>query len=316
MIRRIPTSAADLLRGYVPPAPQALPPSNNGLADILAGLARPKPPADAIATYLASIQDGRSPFGSLAPSVPPTPSVDSLTRYYLTTPAATLLGSLPPTPAVRYAPVKRRAYFAFKYSDVMRVNNVRQAWKIDHPDSGIMRSFYDSSLWEDRKLESDTSLKELMRGAVRYTSAVCVLIGTDTWSSRWVKYEIARSVIDKRGLLAVHLNGLNHNQRKQPDPLGFNVLHHLGVYKSSTGNFYLCEKSLVIVNYLTGQREWQWQQYQDYTLAVPLPRYLAEPSVGIVMPLSSGTEEYDFVAQDGHKNIGAWIDRAAQRAGR
>jgi hypothetical protein len=30
--------------------------------------------------------------------------------------------------------IKRRAYFAFHYEDIMRVNNVRNAWKIDHPD--------------------------------------------------------------------------------------------------------------------------------------------------------------------------------------
>lgn len=212
--------------------------------------------------------------------------------------------------------VKRKAYFAFKFDDVMRVNNVRQAWKIDHPDNQLMRSFYDSSLWESKKLEGDDALKKLTRDGVEYTSAVCVLIGTDTWSSWWVKYEIARSVIDSRGLLAVHINSLNHHQRRWPDPLGLNPLQLLGVYKSPTGKFYLYEERQVVLNGLTGQTEWQWHQYVDYTVAVPLPRYLAEPDIGYIRPLSTGTLEYDFVADDGHKNIGAWIDHAAQVAGR
>ena len=73
-----------------------------------------------------------------------------------------------------------------------RVNVVRNAWKIDHPDNTLMRSFQDSSLWESRKLEGDDAVKRLIREGVEYTSAVCVLIGTDTWLRRWVRYEMAR----------------------------------------------------------------------------------------------------------------------------
>jgi len=72
----------------------------------------------------------------------------------------------------------------------------------------------------------------------------------------------------------------------------------------------------VVLNELTGQTEWQWREYADYTLTVPLPRYLTEPNVGFVQPLSTGTLEYDFVANVGHKNIGAWIDNAALSVGR
>ena len=87
---------------------------------------------------------------------------------------------------------KRKAFFSFHYDDIMRVNNVRNAWKIDHPDAPEMRSFLDSSLWEARKLENEDTLKRLMREGVQYASAVCVLAGRDTWSRRWVRYEIAR----------------------------------------------------------------------------------------------------------------------------
>jgi hypothetical protein len=78
-----------------------------------------------------------------------------------------------------------RPFFSFDYDDVMRVNNVRQAWKIDHPDNALMRSFYDSSLWESRKAEGDDAVKRLIRDGVQYTSAICVLVGTNTWSRRW-----------------------------------------------------------------------------------------------------------------------------------
>ena len=81
-----------------------------------------------------------------------------------------------------------------------------------------MRSFYDSSLWERRQIEGPEAVKRLIREGVQYTSAVCVLIGTQTWSRRWVRYEVARSVIDDRGLLAVHLNGIRHHETRQSRP--------------------------------------------------------------------------------------------------
>lgn len=129
---------------------------------------------------------------------------------------------------------KRKAFFSFHYDDIMRVNNVRNAWKITHPDSPTMRSFYDSSLWESRKLEGPEAVKRLIREGVEYTSAVCVLIGTSTWDRRWVRYEIARAIIDGRGLLGVHINGLAHHQRRVPDTLGPNPLAYMASARSSS----------------------------------------------------------------------------------
>lgn len=200
---------------------------------------------------------------------------------------------------------KRKAYFAFHYDDIMRVNNVRNAWKIDHPDGALNRSFCDSSLWESKKLQGDDAVKSLIRMGVNYTSAVCVLVGTETWKRRWVRYEIARSVIDGRGLLAVHINNLKHHAILQVSPRGVNPVSRMGVARKENGKLYLCEKVA---------DSWQW--YGDYTESVNLPAYLAEPTGNYVRPLSEGTYEYDFVAQTGHKNIGAWIDLAATEVGR
>ena len=112
--------------------------------------------------------------------------------------------------------VKRKVYFAFTYSDILRVNNVRQIGKIGPRESRNARTFFDRSLWERRSLKNDEGLKNLMRNGVKYSSAVCVLIGTDTWESRWVKYEISRAIVDGRGLFSVDINGLNHHVRRAP----------------------------------------------------------------------------------------------------
>ncbi len=100
-----------------------------------------------------------SAFGGLAPA-PPSPNwLDSLSTAR-------------PAPAPLTAPVKCKAFLSVHFDDIMRVNVVRNAWKITHPDNALMRSFYDSSLWEKKKLEGDEAVKRLIREGVGYTSAV------------------------------------------------------------------------------------------------------------------------------------------------
>ncbi|MEJ6846718.1 TIR domain-containing protein [Sinorhizobium fredii] len=214
--------------------------------------------------------------------------------------------SLEMTGIMSLAPVKRKAFFSFHYDDIMRVNNVRQAFKLYNPGTVLGGpTFYDSSLWESRKLEGDEALKRLIREGVEYTSVVCVLVGTNTWWRRWVKYEIARSIVDERGLLAVHINGINHHQRRVPDARGVNPLTRMAVGKMSDGTYRIFERT-----------SFGWERYSDYSSAVKLPKYLHEPAVGHVTPLNWNTMEYDFAAQNGSKNIGGWLDLAAKMAGR
>jgi hypothetical protein len=219
--------------------------------------------------------------------------------------------AIPALPLAR-EPTKRKGFFSFHFDDLMRVNNVRNAWKIAHPNKSFMRNFYDRSLWESKKRESDDALKALICQGMQHASTLCVLVGSKTWERRWVKYEIARSVVDKKGLLAVQINGLNHHQRRRPDNLGFNPLHLIGIYRSVDAKFYLYKK-----RYSQAHGNFVWLPYRDYTYPVPLPRYLVvAPVPGYVKTLSEGAEEYDYVAQQGHMKLGTWIDRAAIRAGR
>jgi hypothetical protein len=210
--------------------------------------------------------------------------------------------------------VKRKVYFAFSFSDVIRVNNVRNTGKIGPRETKKARVFYDRSMWEQRSITNDPGLMALMRAGVAHSSVICVLIGTDTWKSRWVRYEIARAVVDRRGLFAVHINGINHNVRRAPDALGYNPLDAMAVYKDPNGKYYLWEK--VVGADVNGVLGWKWEQYDDFTDPIPLPRYLADMDAGYLRPLSTATSLYDFTANGGAKNIGAWIDDAAVKVGR
>ncbi|MCV6575957.1 MAG: TIR domain-containing protein [Cohaesibacter sp.] len=210
---------------------------------------------------------------------------------------------------------KRRAFFSFHFDDVMRVNNVRQAWRTHNQGTLLTPSFIDSSLWESKKLEAPESIKALIRSGVQGTSAVCVLVGTDTWSRRWVRYEIARSIIDGKGLLAVHLNRLRHHKTQCEDILGINPLDYIAVGKVPDGSYYLFEKNYDWVPQ-RGRFEWSWDRYADYQQTVTLPKFLPSPAIGYVSPLSSGCPQYCYVGDNGYRNIGSWIDDAAANVGR
>lgn len=285
----------------------------------LFGATAPATPANPSVNALASIMASPSPF--FAPPIPALSSFGSL-ACFITPPEPSPLNALY-APSAKPEPVapeiKRKAFFSFHFDDIMRVNNVRNTWKIKHPDSSTNRSFYDSSLWEARKLTNPDSIKQLIRLGVLGTSAVCVLAGSMTWNRRWIKYEIARAVIDGRGLLTVHLNSINHHHTKGPDPRGLNPLAYMGIAKLQLNTrlpaqYYLYEMKPVSDGY--GGVIEQWTRYGDYTQSVKKPAWLSDPSVDHVMPLSTDAAEYDYELDHGHRNIGNWIEKAAKQAGR
>jgi hypothetical protein len=65
-----------------------------------------------------------------------------------------------------------------------------------------------------------------------------------------------------------------------------------------------------------GGYKWEWHRYGDYTDPVTRPNRVTDPSAEFVTPLSESADEYDYIAADGYRNIGSWLDRAARRAGR
>jgi hypothetical protein len=266
-----------------------------------------------------------APFGSASAVNPLAPGYNFLLD--VKQPEKPSFPSLSPPPSPLYAPpkpiapdTKRRVFFSFQFDgDIMRANAVRNTWKISHPDSAANRSFLDSSLWEKRKLESPDAIKALIRGGVLYSSTVCVLAGSMTWDRRWVRYEIARAVIDGRGLLTVHLNNIRHHRTKGVHPRGLNPLAHMGIAKVQPNPSLPPRYELYEMNFASdgnGGLVENWTPYSDHEVPVKKPLWLTDPAVGYVTPLSVDTAEYDYELQLGHRNIGSWIDKAAIQAGR
>jgi hypothetical protein len=68
--------------------------------------------------------------------------------------------------------------------------------------------------------------------------------------------------------------------------------------------------------YQPSRRESQRSVFNlEYTFEISLPKWLRDPPAGYVTALSEDAPVYDFMRDEGHTNIGAWIDLAAQRRG-
>ena len=79
-------------------------------------------------------------------------------------------------------PRTRRVFFSFHFqNDIWRVNQVRQSWRYNNPNSQLCRysnddlGFRDASIWERAKREGVLSMKRLIDARIKNTSVTCIL---------------------------------------------------------------------------------------------------------------------------------------------
>jgi MTH538 TIR-like domain (DUF1863) len=96
-----------------------------------------------------------------------------------------------------------RAFFSFHYDkDVTRASVVRNSDALKSQSA----TFIDASLWEAAKKKGDAALQKLIDEALVGTTVTAVLIGSDTASRRWIKYEIEKSQERGNGLLGIYIH--------------------------------------------------------------------------------------------------------------
>lgn len=203
------------------------------------------------------------------------------------------------------APVKRRVFFSFHYqNDIWRVNQVRNSWRFQNEATREAEGFFDASLWESSQRRSPESLKELIRNGMENTSVTAVLVGSDTFQRRWVRYEIARSIIKGNGLLGVQIHllrdRLGNSAAQGPSPF-----EYMGLYRVADGRVLLAEN--------TGQR---WIAFADYTHGLTLPATWSAPRDNNVVPLSQYAATHCYVRNSGQANFSSWVSNAAAAVGR
>mgnify|MGYP000958411919 FL=1 len=115
----------------------------------------------------------------------------------------------------------RRVFFSFHYDrDSWRVSQVRNSNVV----SGYDKSpFYDKAGWESIKRQGDQAIKNWIDNQLKGTSVTVVLIGKETASRTWVKYEIQKSIELGKGLIGIDISKIS-NQRGETDETGSNPL--------------------------------------------------------------------------------------------
>lgn len=96
-------------------------------------------------------------------------------------------------------------FFSFNYDNVkdFRVNVVRMSGQFQKNEE---THFMDKSIWEKAKTKGEKALCELIDNGLSGSSTLAVLIGSDTFDRKWVRYELLKSFTLGKGILGIHIN--------------------------------------------------------------------------------------------------------------
>jgi hypothetical protein len=197
----------------------------------------------------------------------------------------------------------RTVFFSFHYQrDIMRAQVVKQhhVTKGNYSTAG----FFDGSLEEKAKENGDEVVRRMINDGLDGCSVLCVLIGRETYTRRWVDYEIFESIELGMGVVGIRIHQVS-SLNVGPDQPGPNPFDYLGYGRNpnTPGNLY------PMIKY-----EGVWKD-APYQLAIPesAASYLAEKDKPI---LSSIFPVYDWLGDKGYSNFPTWIEAAARKAGR
>jgi len=189
--------------------------------------------------------------------------------------------------------VAKRVFFSFHYQDVIdfRANVVRNHKTTKHQGAG----YFDASIWEDAKKESDLALKRLINRKMKNTSVTAVLIGSKTYSRRWVKYEIMNSLKKGNVILGIHINSIPCRVQRTKES-GNNPFDYLGINFSTNG------QKLNLLEYKNNK----WVKYGD--LDGWSINGIKQSDWGKSYKLSKYCKVYDWVKNNGYSNFNKWIE--------
>jgi len=115
---------------------------------------------------------------------------------------------------------KRQIFYSFYYDDdVFRVQQIRNigALEDNKPVS--------PNEWEQIKKNGDRYIQNWIDENLKYKSCLVVLIGSETYSRKWVKYEIEKAWNDGKAVLGIYIHNLNCMKNgkcnKGPNPFDY-----------------------------------------------------------------------------------------------
>jgi hypothetical protein len=115
----------------------------------------------------------------------------------------------------------RKVFFSFHFDrDSWRVAQVRNSNVVSGYDKN---PFYDKADWEAVKKKGEAAVKKWIDDQLKGTSVTVVLIGQETSTRPWVKYEIEQSVALGKGLIGIDISKISDSSG-QTDETGANPL--------------------------------------------------------------------------------------------
>jgi len=190
----------------------------------------------------------------------------------------------------------KRVFFSFHYQDVIdfRANVVRNHgnFKLTSQDAG----FFDASMWEKAKKESDLALKRLINNGLKNTSNTCVLIGSGTYLRPWVRYELLKSVKKGNHIFGVHINSIKC-KNGQIKAKGKNPLDYVGIFAKDNSSYHLIQK--------LNDGKWYYYNKIDNSSKVTITHTL---DLNKNLPLSLFFNEYDWNNDKGFDNFSTWVN--------
>jgi hypothetical protein len=130
----------------------------------------------------------------------------------------------------------RKVFYSFHYQDdITRVMTVRNQWvtKGTQTASGVI----DKAEFEKIQKIGDDAVKRWIRDQLTGTSATIVLLGANTLSRPFVKYEIVQSIINKNAIIGVRIHSIK-DMRTQLASVSENAHVSVGTYRDGSQIYF------------------------------------------------------------------------------
>lgn len=111
----------------------------------------------------------------------------------------------------------RKVFFSFKYEDVSRAMVVRNSWVAQGKEAA---GFIDAADYEEVERQGENAIRNWIDKQLNGTSVTVVLVGEKTCNSKWVKYEIEKSIEIENGLLGIDISKIKNLQGNTSDRCG------------------------------------------------------------------------------------------------
>ncbi len=122
--------------------------------------------------------------------------------------------------------MKRQVFFSFHFgNDIWRVGQIRNIGVVEGQE------IFSDNGWEKVRLKKDSDIKDWIDKELNMRSCVVVLIGSETASRRWVRYEIEEAWKRGKGIVGIYINKLKNSQGEQSQK-GANPLNQFCVDKT------------------------------------------------------------------------------------